>query len=115
MAATASPQPLEQLAKRITSWRVILAAIGSLLALGVGGGLFSQRFARASKFEEHVDEERTARARLSERVGKVEAVEGYIHDDLERVLEQERENARVIGARVVDRPDHERQAWTPTR
>jgi hypothetical protein len=92
----------------MTSWKVILAAGCVLLTSGAAAGLFSQRFALAAKLDEHVDEERAARAKLSERTGKLEAVEGYIHEDLERVLDQERENARALGARVLTAPKHER-------
>lgn len=102
-----TPEPLEQLAKRVATWKALLATAASLVAVGGGVVLYSQRYAQASSFDAHVAAESAARISLENRTSRLEAVLEYIHEDLHAVRAQEQENAQAIGARVLEEPHHD--------
>lgn len=98
----AAPAELpEQLARRVTSWKTIALAAAMLVGAGLtlAGVIFKARYVSAGEYGEHLREE----AAVKTTVDGDHAVIQYIHDDLERMLDQEAANARAVGAPVLPR------------
>lgn len=91
----------EQLARRVTSWRTIVLAAAALIAAGMtlAGVVFGARYVSASEYREHLNGEAVTKST----VDADHAVMLYMHDDLERILDQEQANARAVGAPVLPR------------
>lgn len=98
----ATPAELpEQLARRVTSWRTLVLAAAALIAAGLtlAGIVFGARYVSAAEYAEHLKDEAATKAT----VDGDHAVIIYIHEDLERLFDQEAANARAVGAPVLPR------------
>jgi hypothetical protein len=103
-----------QLAKRVSSLKVLLMAAVALLSGGFGMAMYLTRYALAEDFDRHVSEsEKTHRGfegKLSDHEIDIAVTkEGLrrIEEDLHWQRDQATATARRIGAPVVPAPHHE--------